>query len=111
VDDRIDKEILDERLAAEELDFVGFRATPFAVFSHEIDGLNCRGWIHGLSIGSVTHEVLLAIVEDRLKGFQSGPYACRENAVALLAVQTAMAFLKARTESRIARGVEGTHEV
>ena len=59
----------------------------------------------------VTQEVLLAIVEDRLKSFQAGPYACRENALALTKVQEAMFWLKFRTEARLARGVEGTHTV
>lgn len=59
----------------------------------------------------LTHEVLLAIVEDRLLGFQSGPYACRENAVALTKIQEAMMWLKKRTSDRLLRGVEGTHSV
>lgn len=58
----------------------------------------------------LSQEALLAIVEDRLKGFQSGPYACRENAVALTKVQEAMMWLQKRTRDRMARGVEGTHE-
>ena len=53
-------------------------------------------------------EVLLAIVEDRLIGFQSGQYACRENAVALTKIQEAMMWLQKRTRDRMARGVEGT---
>jgi hypothetical protein len=59
----------------------------------------------------ITHENLLAILEDRLKGFQSGPFACEENAVALFHIQEAQRILKLRTEKRIARGVEGTHTV
>jgi hypothetical protein len=58
----------------------------------------------------LTQEVLLSIVEERLKGFQSGQCACRENAVALTKVQEAMMWLKRRTEERVARGVEGTHQ-
>ena len=59
----------------------------------------------------LTHEVLLAIVEDRLAGFQSGKFACDENGEALAAVRVAQAALKRRTEARLARGVEGTHTV
>ncbi len=56
----------------------------------------------------LSNEALLAIVEDRLIGFQAGPFACRENAVALTKLQESMMWLQKRTRDRIARGVEGT---
>lgn len=56
----------------------------------------------------LSNESLLAIVEDRLFGFQAGEYACRENAIALTHVQDAMMWLQKRTRDRMARGVEGT---
>lgn len=59
----------------------------------------------------LSNEALLAVVEDRLKGFQCGPYACRENAIALTHVQDAMHWLHHRTRERLARGVEGTSVV
>lgn len=55
-------------------------------------------------------EALLAIVEDRLKGFQSGEFACRENALALTHIQDAMHWLHHRTRERMQRGVEGTNQ-
>lgn len=55
----------------------------------------------------VSNEALLAIVEDRLIGFQSGEFACRENALALT---EAMMWLHKRTRDRLARGVEGTNQ-
>lgn len=55
-----------------------------------------------------TNEALLAIVEDRMKGFQSGPFACRENALALTHLQEAIHWLNHRTFERQFRGVEGT---
>jgi hypothetical protein len=58
----------------------------------------------------VSNESLLAILEDRLLGFQSGQYACRENAVALTKMQECMMWLQKRTRDRMARGVEGTSE-
>jgi hypothetical protein len=61
-------------------------------------------------VNGISNEVLLTIVEDRLKGFQSGPYACRENALALTHVQDAMHWLHHRTRERVQRGVEGTSE-
>lgn len=57
----------------------------------------------------VTQEVLLAIVADRLRSFQAGPYACQENADALAHTTAALDALNSRTQSREARGVEGTH--
>ena len=60
---------------------------------------------HG--VNGVSHESLLAIVEDRLKGFQSGDFACRENAEALTKLQEAIMWLHKRTRDRIVRGVEG----
>jgi hypothetical protein len=70
-----------------------------------------NGPIKEAGVNGVTHEALLAIVEDRLLGFQSGPYACRENAVALTKIQEAMMWLQKRTNDRLRRGVEGTHTV
>ena len=58
----------------------------------------------------LSNEALLAIVEDRLKGFQSGQYSCRENALALTHLQESMHWLHHRTRDRMARGVEGTNE-
>lgn len=68
-----------------------------------------NGPILEAGVNGVSQEALLAIVEDRLIGFQSGPFACRENAVALTKIQEAMMWLQKRTRDRMARGVEGTH--
>jgi len=45
-----------------------------------------------------------------LRSFQAGPYACRENALALTKIEEAMHWLNHRTAERQARGVEGTSE-
>ena len=63
----------------------------------------------GNGINGVTHEALLAILIDRLEGFQAGRYACAENHDALSALKDAMQRLQSRTKARMARGVEGTH--
>ena len=68
-----------------------------------------NGPIAKAGTNGLTHEVLLAILIDRLEGFQSGPFACTENALALTHLQLAQGYLKQRTEARLARGVEGTH--
>jgi len=69
-----------------------------------------NGPIPEAGINGLTHEVLLAIVADRLRGFQTGPYACQENALALLSIEEALESLKKRTRDRIKRGVEGKRE-
>lgn len=69
-----------------------------------------NGPINEVGVNGISNEALLAIVEDRLLGFQSGQYACRENAIALTKLQEAMMWLQKRTRDRMARGVEGTSE-
>lgn len=66
-----------------------------------------NGPINEHGVNGVTQEALLAIVADRLNSFQYGPFACRENEVALEKVQEAMEALQSRTKARMARGVEG----
>lgn len=65
----------------------------------------------GQGVNGITHEALLAILIDRLQGFQGGQYACRENALALTKLQEAQMWLQSRTRARMDRGVEGTHVV
>lgn len=55
----------------------------------------------------VTNEALLAVVEHRLAGFQSGRFPSIENGLALNHVRAAIEALKQRTRDRIARWVEG----
>ena len=68
-----------------------------------------NGPIKEAGFNGISVEALLAIVEDRLLGFQSGVFNCRENAVALTKIQEAMMWLQKRTRDRLARGVEGTN--
>jgi hypothetical protein len=65
----------------------------------------------GNGVNGITHEVLLAVLADRLRGFQSGPYACKANACALTHIEEAQHWLQSRTIERMHRGVEGTHKV
>ena len=64
----------------------------------------------GSGVNGLTHEVLLAIVADRLRGFQSGTYSCKANACALTHIEEAQHWLQQRTLERMRRGVEGTHQ-
>ena len=70
-----------------------------------------NGTIPEKGINGLTHEVLLAIVADRLRSFQSGNFACKANACALTHIEEAMHWLQQRTIERMRRGVEGTHNI
>lgn len=79
----------------------------------------------------ITNEALLAVLIDRMRGFQGmlphqqrgpdplgidvrpdpAPYRSRENACALTHLEEALMWLQKRTRDRMARGVEGTHKV
>ena len=65
----------------------------------------------GNGVNGLTQEVLLAIVADRLRSFQAGPYSCKANACALTHIEEAQHWLQQRTLDRMRRGVEGTHTV
>ena len=75
---------------------------------HRVEFQN--GPIKEVGINGITNEALIAIVIDRLRSFQAGPYSGRENAVALTHLEDALMWLQRRTRARIARGVEGTHK-
>lgn len=83
-----------ERDKTEPHCFIGFQNGPISEFG----------------VNGVTQEVLLAIVIDRLQSFQAGPFACRENALALTKIQEAQMWLQRRTRERMQRGVEGTNQ-
>ena len=68
-----------------------------------------NGPINEVGVNGITQEVLLAIVADRLRSFQAGQFACRENALALTKIEEAMHWLQQRTIARMRRGVEGTN--
>jgi hypothetical protein len=70
-----------------------------------------NGPIKEFGVNGISNEALLAIVRDRLEGFQSGPYACEANKIALESIMGAMDVLHARTKERVERGVEGTNVV
>lgn len=70
-----------------------------------------NGPIGEVGVNGITHEVLLAIVMDRLRAFQAGKFSNRENALALTKIEEAQHWLLHRTRARMARGVEGTHTV
>ena len=82
--------------------------TPRAMFC-EVNFQN--GPIKEAGVNGVHNEDLLAIVLDRLVGFQSGRYNCSENSKAIVAIREAMCCLNDRTKERERRGVEGTNTI
>lgn len=66
-----------------------------------------NGPIAEVGVNGVTQEILLAIVIDRLRSFQAGPFSSRENALALTKCEEALHWLQQRTIERMRLGVEG----
>lgn len=63
------------------------------------------------SVHGVIDSDLLEIVRDRLKAFQAGPFASRENACALTHIEEALMWMNRRVEDRIERNVLGKNQV
>lgn len=63
---------------------------------------------HPGSVEGLTDAAVLAVVIDRYRGFQSGPFACDDNRRVLAHLQAALDTIKERARARAARGVLGT---
>ena len=70
-----------------------------------------KGPLQEAGLNGISDEALIAIVIDRLEGFQTGPFKSRYNALAITKLEEAMMWLQKRTTDRQRRGVEGTHNV
>jgi hypothetical protein len=68
-----------------------------------------NGPIKEFGVNGISGEALVTVVIDRLRSFQTGPFACRENALALTSLEEGLMWLQKRTRDRLARGVEGTN--
>lgn len=86
-------------------------SSPFPIPHGDTLILFQNGPIHESGVNGITQEALIAVCIDRLEAFQAGPFACIDNAVALVHLRAAQEMLLYRTRSRMARGVEGTHQV
>lgn len=69
-----------------------------------------KGPIKEVGVNGITNEALLAILIDRMEGFQAGPYRCHENGVALSHLHSALRYLHERTARRTKAGTEGTNQ-
>ena len=67
-----------------------------------------KGPVAECGVNGIFMEDLLQICRHRLQCFQSGDFACRENALALTKIEEALHWLNHRTADRQARGVEVT---
>jgi hypothetical protein len=79
-------------------------AIPFADIRFQ------NGPIRESGVNGCHQEDLIAIVIDRLRSFQDGPFPCRENAIAITKLEEAMHWLNHRTSDRTRRNVEGKTE-
>ena len=59
--------------------------------------------------GAFVEDVIAAAIQ-RIEHYQSGQFACEENANALLDLDHALVQLDGRTKRRVDAGTEGTHE-
>ncbi len=52
-------------------------------------------------------DLLIDLLIDRLRGFNEGPFRCRENSLAITHLEEANLWLLKRTLNRVEQGVEG----
>lgn len=69
-----------------------------------------NGALQETGCNGITDQALLAVVLDRLRGFQSGQFSCRENSIAITKLEEALLWMGKRANDRAMRGVEGTHQ-
>lgn len=56
-------------------------------------------------------ETVIEAAFQRLQYYQNSKFACMENDMAMLKLEEALHWLNSRTNKRLKRGVEGTHEL
>lgn len=107
-----------EVFAVDEKDSSGGNHDYIITWSRSNDGSTAsqaiqfqKGPIKEVGVNCIQNEDLLAIVIDRLQGFQNGPFKCKENGRALVDLQGALYHLHHRTRDREKRGVEGTNQI
>lgn len=66
-----------------------------------------KGGLQEAGPNGITDQALIAIVLDRMRGFQNGPYSSRDNAIAITKLEEALDRMARRYRERALRGVEG----
>lgn len=59
------------------------------------------------STPGLTEAAVLVTMIHRYRGFQAGPFACRENAIILTKLEECLHWTRARADARAKRGVLG----
>lgn len=72
----------------------------------DIEG-QLTGQMYTVNNGTTNEEVLEMLI-DRMN-YLNNKFPCRENAVAITHLDTALLWLEKRTRDRVKRGVEGKH--
>lgn len=62
------------------------------------------------STPGVTDAALVTVLLDRYRGFQSGDFACRENAIVVTKLEETLMWMQKRIRDRQARGVLGKNQ-
>lgn len=60
------------------------------------------------SVPGILDSVLVAILLDRYRAFQQGPFACRENSLVITKLEEALHWMQHRARRRAAAGTLGT---
>jgi len=66
-----------------------------------------NGGLKEVGANGITDQALIAIVLDRLRGFNDGPYRCRENSMMITKLEEALMWGEKRGNDRARRNVEG----
>lgn len=66
-----------------------------------------NGGLKEVGPNGITDQALLAVVLDRLRSFNDGPYRCRENSVMITKIEEALMWGEKRGNDRARRNVEG----
>lgn len=70
-----------------------------------------KGPIKECGVNGIANEDAIVMVLTRLESFQNSEYACEENAKAIECLESALMWLRQRTNKRIERNVEGTSQI
>ena len=74
----------------------------------EVCNLNFQnGGLKEVGANGITDQALIAVVLDRVRGFNGGQFRCRENSMIITKLEEAMLWMEKRSNDRARRGVEG----
>ena len=89
--------------------YSGVEADPEGGASVEVCDIRFQDGHPGeVGYNGILDSALLAVLIDRLKGFQSGPFSSREGAIALTKLEEALLWMDKRVANRTAQGVMNT---